>query len=120
MVQLDRESSLLTTFNTPWGKYRWLRLHFGLSISSDIFHERLHAIFRTVSGFTDIAVDVPAKGNNEMSHHVVVLTLLGTTRSNNLQFNLEKIQFKTKECKFFRQELATEGMRIDEKKVQAI
>ena len=24
MVQLDRESSLLMTFNMSWGKYRWL------------------------------------------------------------------------------------------------
>ena len=23
-VPLDRDSSFLTTFNTPWGKYRWL------------------------------------------------------------------------------------------------
>ena len=40
-VVLDLASSLLTTFNTPWGKYRWLRLPFGLKIASDVFQERL-------------------------------------------------------------------------------
>lgn len=29
-IRLDEESSLLTTFNTPVGRYRWLRLPFGL------------------------------------------------------------------------------------------
>ena len=29
-VLLDFRSSLLITFNTPWGKYRWLRMPFGL------------------------------------------------------------------------------------------
>ena len=29
-VPLDFRSSLLTTFNTPWGKYRWLRMPFGV------------------------------------------------------------------------------------------
>ena len=29
-VVLDLASSLLTMFNTPWGKFRWLRLPFGL------------------------------------------------------------------------------------------
>ena len=29
-VQLDKESSFLTTFNTPFGRYRWLRLPFGI------------------------------------------------------------------------------------------
>ena len=27
-VPFNKESSFLTTFNTPWGKYRWLRLPF--------------------------------------------------------------------------------------------
>ena len=31
-VPLDVRSSLLTTFNTPWGKYRWLRMPFGLKV----------------------------------------------------------------------------------------
>ena len=38
-VVLDLDSSLLTTFNTPWGKFRWLRLPFGLTIASDVFQE---------------------------------------------------------------------------------
>ena len=33
----DEESSLLTTFATPYGRYRWCRLPFGLSASSEIF-----------------------------------------------------------------------------------
>ena len=38
-VVLDLYSSLQTMFNTPWGKFRWLRLPFGLKISSDVFQE---------------------------------------------------------------------------------
>ena len=33
-VPLDLASSLLTTFSTPYGKFRWLRLPFGLKIAS--------------------------------------------------------------------------------------
>jgi len=32
-LKLDKESSLLTTFETPFGRYRWLRLAMGLSVS---------------------------------------------------------------------------------------
>ena len=39
---LEEESSLLTTFSTPFGRYRWTRLPFGLSVSSEIFQKRLH------------------------------------------------------------------------------
>ena len=34
---LENESSALTTFQTPVGRYRWLRLPFGLNASSEIF-----------------------------------------------------------------------------------
>ena len=34
-IELDEESSYLTTFLTPWGRYRYLRAPMGLSASSD-------------------------------------------------------------------------------------
>ena len=36
-VPLDLRSTLLTTFNTPLGKYRWLRMTFCLKVSGDVF-----------------------------------------------------------------------------------
>ena len=35
-VKLEEESSYLTTFNTPFGRYRFLRMLFGLQMSQDI------------------------------------------------------------------------------------
>ena len=40
--ELDDESSLLTTFATPHGRYRWLRLPFGLCVSSELFQKHLN------------------------------------------------------------------------------
>ena len=39
-VPLEKESSFLTTFHTPWGKYRWLRLPFGLRVAEDVFSRK--------------------------------------------------------------------------------
>ncbi len=36
-VQLDQESSYLTTFATPWGRYRWKRMPFGISPAPEEF-----------------------------------------------------------------------------------
>ena len=36
-VTLDKESSLLTTFNSPFGRYCFLRMPFGLIMSQDVF-----------------------------------------------------------------------------------
>ena len=35
-VKLEEESSYLTTFNTPFGRYCFLRMLFGLQMSQDI------------------------------------------------------------------------------------
>ena len=36
-VKLDRESQLLTTFNSPFGRYCFQRMPFGLVMSQDVF-----------------------------------------------------------------------------------
>ena len=36
-IELDDESSYLTTFNTPFGRYRWLRMPFGISSANEEF-----------------------------------------------------------------------------------
>ena len=36
-ISLDEESSYLTTFATPFGRYRWLRMPFGISPAPEIF-----------------------------------------------------------------------------------
>ena len=49
-AKLDNASSLLTTFNTPFGKYRYNRLTFGLALSQDVFHEHNDNIFGDIHG----------------------------------------------------------------------
>ena len=57
-MPLDLRSSLLTTFNTLWGKYRCLRMPFGLKVSGDVFQERLDRVLRLVPGVLGIANDI--------------------------------------------------------------
>ena len=100
-VILDLASNLPTTFNTPWGKFRWLRLSFRLKISSDIFQERLARVLRLLDGVHGITDNILTHGETEIQHDGQLLTLLETARMNNLSLNPDKIQFKSTDCKFF-------------------
>lgn len=40
-VRLDKESTKLCTFNTPFGRYAWKRLPFGLKSSPEVFQKQL-------------------------------------------------------------------------------
>ena len=119
-VVLDLDSSLLTKFNTPWGKFRWLRLPFGLKIASDVFQERLDRVLRLLDGVHGIVDDILTHGETEIQHDGRLLTLLETARMNNLSLNPDKIQFKSTDCKFFGHRLTPEGLKPDPEKIKAI
>ena len=119
-MPLDFRSSLLTTFNIPWGKFRWLRMPFGLKVSGDIFQERLNRVLRLVLGVLGISDDNVIHGATENTHDGTVLVLWETARLNNLSLNSKKMQFKSTDCKFFRHRLTTDGIKVNPKKIEAI
>jgi len=63
-IHLDEDSQLLTTFRTPFGRYCWQRLPFGLSTSQDIFQARMDEIMEGLNGVVSIADDVCVHGRN--------------------------------------------------------
>ena len=119
-VPLDFRSSLLTTFNTLWGKYRWLRMPFGLKVSGDIFQERLAKVIRLVPGVLGITDDIVIHGVTENTHDGTVLVLCETARLNNLSLNSKKMKFKSTDCKLFRHRLTPDDIKVDPKKIEAI
>ena len=48
-------------FNTPWGKFRWLRLPFGLKIACDVFQEILDRVLRLLEVLHYRGVCLPLK-----------------------------------------------------------
>ena len=119
-VPLDLRSSLLTTFNMSWDKYRWLRMPFGLKVSGDVFQERLDKVLRLVPRVLGIADDIVIPGLTENIHNGRVLILCETARLNNLSLNSKKMQFKSTDCKFFGHRLTPDGIKVDTKKIEAI
>ena len=64
---LDDESSMLTTFNTPYGRYRKLRLPFGLSVSPEILQKRVIQTLEGLDGVLNIADDILIYGVGDSS-----------------------------------------------------
>ena len=48
----------LTTFNSPFGRFRFKRMLFGVTIVGDTFQNRLNGIFSKLHVVTSIADDV--------------------------------------------------------------
>ena len=41
-IELDDYSSRLTTFQTPWGRHRWLRMPNGINPAPEYFQQKLY------------------------------------------------------------------------------
>ena len=119
-VALDLASSLLTTFSTPYSKFRWLKLPFGLKIASDIFQERLDRVLTLVPNTIRIADDIVIYGETKTEHDTRFITLCETARANGLKLNAKKLQFKSNNCKFFGHKLTPDGLKAHKSKIEAL
>lgn len=50
MIPLNERSSKLCTFNTPFGRYQFLRLPFGINAAPEIVHARMVKLFGDIPG----------------------------------------------------------------------
>ena len=56
-IRLDEKSSKLCTFNTPWGRYRYTKLPYGIKMAGDIFVQEINKIVGDLPGIR-IVTDV--------------------------------------------------------------
>ena len=119
-IVLDYESSLLTTFNTPWGRYRFVRLPFGLACSQDIFQWMMDQILERCEGVIGIADDIVVHGKDDAEHDRRLHNLMRVAREHGLVFNQEKCDVKAASVTFFGTVYDKDGAHPDPKKVEAI
>ncbi|XP_064475556.1 uncharacterized protein K02A2.6-like [Ornithodoros turicata] len=124
--ELDEESSLLTTFQTPFGRKRWLRLPFGLKVSSEIFQKRLQMALQDMPGVVCVADDIlvygvgSTQGQAQEDHDNKVEKLLNRCRQEGIKLNKRKCELNRAETLFLGHRLTKEGLAVDTDKVKTI
>ena len=119
-VKLDQESSKLTTFNSPFGRYRFKRLPFGLCISQDIFQAKMTQILEGCPGVIGLADDIAVIGRTEEEHDANLHNLMQVATQHGLVFNWEKCQIKRDRIRFFGLVFDKHGAHPDAQRVTAM
>ncbi|CAB4002182.1 Hypothetical predicted protein [Paramuricea clavata] len=125
-VPLDEESSHMTTMHTTYGRYRWLRLPFGITSAPEEFQKRLIIALEGLEGVICIADDILVFGEGddykqaEKDHDRRLIALMERCIQQNIKLNAGKLQFKLKEVKFMGNIITSEGMKADPGKVSGI
>lgn len=125
-VCLDEESSRLTTFWTPFGRYRWLRMPFGISPAPEIFQKKLHEAIHGLRNVRALADDVLIFGCGETAqeamrdHNENLKAFLQRMQERGVKLNGEKVKLCQDNVKFFGHILTSEGVRADPDKINSI
>lgn len=96
-MKLDQNSSKLTCFNTPFGRYRFLRLPFGITSAPEIYHRTIHMIYEHIPGCTTMMNDILEWGSTLQEHNQRLQQVFDASRKSNLKLNREKCVFGVKE-----------------------
>ena len=92
-LNLDYQSSLLTTTAFPEFHARWTRLGMGLKSSSDIFQATLDKYLKGLLGVICIADDIIVHSKTEQEHNDCMYALFNRLLKINMQLNPEKAIF---------------------------
>ena len=100
-IILDQESSLLTTFNRPFGRYHFLHLPFDLVCSQDIFQKKMDQILEECQGCNGITDDITVHGRTKAEHNAHLQNLMYVACKYALVFNPQKTHVKAPAVRLF-------------------
>ena len=119
-VQLDEQSSLLCTFNTPFGRYRFTRMPFGIRSVSEVFQKKNEEAFAGISGIHIVADDMIIAATTVEEHDKILAQVLERAKERNITLNFDKLQLHVSKVKYLGTIITPEGMKPDPAKLKAI
>ena len=119
-VQLDEESSALTTFSTPFGRYQYLRLPFGITHAGDDYSRRVSEVFDDIENSRRIVEDVIVFSATYEEHLKLVRRLFQRAADHNIAINVSKMVFAQPTAKFGGYIVSSQGFQPNPDLTKAI
>lgn len=119
-VEISEDSREITTFITKKGLYRYTRLMFGIVCAPEIFQQIMETILSGCKNCLNYMDDIVIYGETEkelVNHTNAVLHRL---KEYNVLLNQEKCEFKQRRIRFLGHTFSSDGLDVNEVKVQAI
>lgn len=119
-IKLSDQSSYLTNSNTPFGRYRFLRLPFGVISAQDEFQRKVDETFEEgIPGVTALVDNILVMGITREEHDANLRATLQRATLKNLKLNPNKLIIGAQEVEYFGHIVSSEGLKPDPAKVKA-
>ena len=119
-MKVDKESSRLLAFNTPYGRYRFVRMPYGIHSASELCQTKISSIIEHITGTINSQDDIIVWASTKEELIKRTIEVLQSCRKNNLKLNKAKCQFNMREIIFLGHKISEHGIQADPKKIEAI
>ena len=119
-IPLDEESAKLTTFITPFGRFFYKRLPFGISSASEIFQRVMEELLGDIPGVECFQDDVLLHSKNTEEHEKLKTQVTKRIKKCGLTLNEKKCEFDKDEIEFLGHIFSRGGVKPDPSKLAAI
>ena len=117
---MDEESQLLTTFITPFGRFKFRRAPYGISSISEHYNHRMDEAFAGLLGYRRIVDDVVIYDSDVTQHTTHVREFLQRCAERKITLNNDKWEFAKSQVTFAGFILSEQGYQVDSSITQAI
>lgn len=117
---LAPESQDLTTFITPFGRFQFLRLPFGIATAPEFFQREMLRILEGLPGIACHQDDVVVFGRDQAEHDANLTAVLRRFKDAGMTLNPQKCEFSKRRVKFLGHILDENGIAVDPEKTEAI
>ena len=118
--KLDPDSRLLTTFITPFGRFCFNRMPFGIKSAPEHYQKKMTQILEGFDGHISIIDDMLIHGKTQKEHDERVRAVLQKLDEAGATLNPEKCEFSKREVKFAGHVISEDGIRSDPEKVESV
>ena len=119
-IPLSKVSRHLTTFITPFGRYHFNKLPFGISCAPELFQQRMNKILEGLSGVVCLVDDVLVFGTTEEEHQQRLEAVLKRIEEAGATLNKDKCEFCKDSIKFLGHIIDQNGIQSDPDKTSAV
>ena len=119
-VPVDEESSNLLAFNSPFGRFKFTRMPFGIHSASEVFQREVAQIIEGLEGTRNNQDDIIIWATTIQEMYERLERLFERLRKSGLKLNREKCQFFLTELLYIGHLLTADGIKPDPSKVEAI
>lgn len=119
-IKVSERTSKYLTFSTPWGRFCYLRLPFGISSAPEVFSEVINRTLEGIEKCECAMDDIFIHGVNKQELEATTKRVVDRLKAAGFTLNQEKCEFNKKSIKFLGHIFDENGCKTDEEKIKAI